>query len=195
MLSFNQGDLPAAAAQFQKALDIDPDYAMAQNNVGITLMASGQYHAAAERFRKAIALDPDFAQPHANLGYVLGRLDQSAAAVNELRGFLRRQPDNPKVLTWLAWVLATARDDAVRDGREALDLARRAAARIGESDPNALDALAAAQAETGDFPAAVKTAQAARESATAAGQPDLAADIQERIQEYHRSQPFRQKLQ
>ncbi len=57
---------------------------MAQNNLGIALMAQGQFAPAAERFRKAIALDPDFAQPKANLGYVLGRLGEGAAAVDAL---------------------------------------------------------------------------------------------------------------
>ena len=121
-------DYAAAAEQFQKKpSNANPDYALAQNNLGITLMASGRYAAARERFQKAIALDPDFAQPHANLGYVLGRLGQGAAAVDELREYLRRQPDNAKALTWLAWEIATARN-SVRNGREALELARKAAA-------------------------------------------------------------------
>ncbi len=155
-------------------------------------MAQGQYAAAAERFRKAIALDPDFAQPHANLGYILGRLGQSAEAIYELANLSVAQPDNPKALAWLAWILATARDDSVRNGREALELAHRAGALVHDSNPNTLDALAAAYAETGDYATALKTAFAALDVAKASGQTDLAAEIELRIELYRRSQPFRQ---
>jgi len=192
MLLLNHGELAAATEQFQKAVDSDPNYALAQNNLGIALMASAQYDAAAERFRRAIALDANLTLPHGNLGYVLARTGHSAEAVAELRSFLAVEPGHPKVLAWLAFVLATARDDAVRDGPQALELARKAAALTHETDPVVLDALAAALAETGQYAAAVKMAQAASDSAQAAGQSNVAAEIQQRSELYRHSQPFRQ---
>jgi tetratricopeptide (TPR) repeat protein len=190
-LLYSRGDYPAAAEQFQKAIDVDPRYAMAQNNLGLALMAMGRYDAAAGRFRAALNLDPDLSLAHAYLGFVLGRLGQSAAAASELRGFLRRQSRNPEVLTWLAWVLATTRDEAVRNGPEALALAQKAAT-ASPADPRVLDALAAAYAATSDYPAAMKTARAARAAAQAAGLRGLAAEIGQRIDLYLRSQPFRE---
>jgi tetratricopeptide (TPR) repeat protein len=59
----------------------------------------------------------------------------------------------------LAWLLATCPDDAHRDGARAVTLARRALDQGGGSA--ARDALAAALAETGDFPGAVEQAQQA----------------------------------
>ena len=102
------------------------------------------------------------------------------------------QPDNAQVLGWLAWVLATARDGAVRNGPQAVELARKAAQLSHGSDPGILDALAAAYAESGQFPAAVKTAQAASDLAAASGQAAVAADIRRRFALYSKSQAFRE---
>ncbi len=102
---------------------------------------------------------------------------KAAAAVDELRAFMAKQPDNPKVLTWLAWVLATAPDDAVRNGREALDLAQRRGELAGASDPAFLDTLAAAYAEAGSFSEAAKTASQAVDLAQRRRQPELAETI------------------
>ncbi len=192
MLLMNRGNIAAAAEHFQSALDVEPGHAMAQNNLGLTLMATGQYAAAAEHYRRAIALDPDFPQPHANLGHALGQLGEASAAVAELRTFLQMQPDNATALGWLAWVLATTSDDAVRNGPQAVELARKAAELSHGSDPRILDALAAAYAATGQFTAAVSTASSARDLALSSGQRALAGTIEERIELYRRGQPFRQ---
>ena len=56
----------------------------------------------------------------------------------------------------LAWLLATAPEARLRDGAEALRLARALVARPGQARPEFLDTLAAALAETGDFAEAVR---------------------------------------
>ena len=52
--------------------------------------------------------------------------------------------------------LATAKDAAIRDGKRALEVATRACELSKWQDADCLDTLAAAYAETGDFPAAIK---------------------------------------
>jgi tetratricopeptide (TPR) repeat protein len=190
MLLLNRGNPAAAAEQLRYALKVDPHFALAQNNLGLALMALGQNATAAECFRRAIELDPDFATPHANLGLLLQRMGQSAEAAAELRCFLRAQPENSAALGWLAWVLATPKDDALRDGPQAVELARKAAALTRDSDPDVLDALATAYASVGQFPEAVKTAAAARDLFKAAGQSDRAADVERRIDLYRSGRPF-----
>jgi len=58
-------------------------------------------------------------------------------------------------------------------------------------DPRALDALAAAQAETGRLREAVRTASEAGRVASAAGQSDLARAIEGRRRIYEKGGPFR----
>ena len=54
-----------------------------------------------------------------------------------------------------------------------------------------LDTLAAACAETGHFDQALATAQKAQEMAQAAGQKDLTAQLERRIELYRARQPVR----
>jgi hypothetical protein len=57
----------------------------------------------------------------------------------------------------VAWIRATARYPEVRDGHQAVLLAERANLLAGGSNAGVLNILAAAYAETGDFPKAVAT--------------------------------------
>lgn len=61
---------------------------------------------------------------------------------------LRLDPDNPETLNNLAWLLATCEDARLRNPREALDLADRAA-RISPTSPHILDTLAEAHFRLG----------------------------------------------
>jgi tetratricopeptide (TPR) repeat protein len=79
----------------------------------------------------------------------------------------------------LAWLLATVANSQLRNGGEALKLARRANQLSGSSNPLILRTLAAAYAETGDFKRAISAAHAA-----------LAADIKEQVQLYETGLPF-----
>ena len=72
-----------------------------------------------------------------------------------------------------------------------MQLAERAAALTGRRDLAALDALAAAYAAAGRFDEAVATAQAAVDSAAAAGQGDVAAQLRERLALYQKREAYR----
>lgn len=64
-------------------------------------------------------------------------------------------------LNGAAQLLATSTDSSVRNGAEAIMLAKRAASVSGGRDPATLDTLAAAYAEAGRFPEAVETVRRA----------------------------------
>ncbi len=83
----------------------------------------------------------------------------------------------------LAWILATAPDADVRDGARASRLAHEAVARTTTPDASALDALAAAAAELGDFTGALAAAHRAV-SATPPTQTKELAARRERIDAY-----------
>ncbi len=116
---------------------------------------------------------------------------RNAAAAAEFRAYLRAQPGQPRVLGWLAWVLATAPEDAVRSGPEAVALAERAAESTSHSDAEVLHALAAAYAETGRYEQAVQVAGQALAIASAAGSQPLVAEIQQSLACYREKRPFR----
>ncbi len=75
----------------------------------------------------------------------------------------------------LAWLLATVPDDALRNGARASRLAHEAVARATAPDAAALDALAAACAELGDFTAALAAAHQAVSATPASAKKERAA--------------------
>ena len=91
-----------------------------------------------------------------------------------------------------AWILATTPDSSFRDGARGIELARKASRLAGGRDPRILDALAAALAETGDFPLAVETAEQASTMALVDNDVALADAIARRARLYRQSRPCRQ---
>ena len=70
----------AAIIEFQKALQINPDYGDADVDTGSALMLMGQTDQAISYFRKAIEIKPDFAAAWSNLGSALlekGQVDEA----------------------------------------------------------------------------------------------------------------------
>jgi Flp pilus assembly protein TadD len=82
-----------AEVSYKKAIALNPNYADANNNLGITLKEMGRLDEAEINLRQAIELKPDLAEAHNNLGITLkemGRLDE--AEIN-LRQAIELKPD------------------------------------------------------------------------------------------------------
>ena len=72
-------------------------------------------------------------------------------------------PEQPPFYEELAWLLATCPDDHFRDGKRALECALRACQLSHWKRSNALDTLAAAHAEVGQFAEAISLEKRALE--------------------------------
>lgn len=89
------GRLTQAVAEFETALRIRPDYAEAQNNLGVALTQIPQRAPEAlAHFQAAVRLNPDYADARYNLGVALsqipGRLPE---AIQQLEAAYRLHPD------------------------------------------------------------------------------------------------------
>lgn len=84
-----------------------------------------------------------------------------------------------------AWLLATCPEASVRDGQRALTFARSLNQRLNSNNASALDTLAAAQAETGDFRGAIKTQQ----RAVSAAKAESRGVYQQHLTSYQNGQP------
>ena len=190
-LALREKDYAKAIDYFQKVIDIEPNHANAYNARGLAYLDKADYDRAARDFSKAIELNPMVAETHMNMGRALLRQNKTTEAIKYYRQALQLRNDWPNLLNNFAWILATHQDDRIRNGAEAVRLAKRACQLDSYRVPAALDTLAAAYAETGQFDLAVKTAQNALQLARDAGQTELLKDIQSHRDFYRAKRPWR----
>ena len=130
------------------------------------------------------------AEAHNNLGLALIQQGKWPEAIAHYERALQLKPDYADAGCNLAWLLATCSEAQFRNPAEALRRAQRARELTQSRAPEVLDTLAAAQAAGGDFARAVETAKQALALATAAGNSNLAREIQRHLQLYQAGQPF-----
>ena len=165
----------------------------AHNNLGDALFQKGNVDEAITQYQTALQIKPDYAGAHNNLGNALlqkGRVDE---AITHYQAALQIKPDYAEAQNNLAWVLATSPQTSLRNGSKAVELAQRANQFTGGENPIILHTLAAAYAEVGRFSDARRSAQKAIELAQAAGQKDLAGQLNDELKLYEAGLPFHQE--
>jgi tetratricopeptide (TPR) repeat protein len=153
-------------------LAVSPYDAAAHSALGSVLAENGDLVSAAQHLGYAMMLRPEVEQVHAQLRRVLLLLARAPDGLQRLREIAGNAPDSPRMLDELAWLLATYPDSKLRDGTEAVRLAERACDLTERRIPALLDTLAAAYAETGDFPRAVAAGEQALSEARSLGDTD-----------------------
>jgi serine/threonine-protein kinase len=190
-----QGDRAAAVDAYCKAADREGT-AGAFRKLGGRLRdlqdqpgAVAAFKRATELYQRGIELDGGSSQARHDLGQVLQQQGRYAEAEQAYLGAIKAQPDCVPAHNSLARLLATCPDDKARDGKRALEYARRACERTGEKDPLCLDTLAAAYAEAGQFEEAIRYQARALESPALKGEFRTAA--RQRLELYLHKKPFR----
>lgn len=147
----------------------------------------GQPDAALADLNEALRLAPNSGDALCFRGRLREDAGDYAAALADYRQAIELDDEDPQALNSAAWLLATAPDDQLRDGKQALKLAKKAVETAGGDEWNTLDTLAAAAAECGDFAAAVRHETAALKRAPAEEKVDLEA----RLKLFQARQPYR----
>ena len=186
------GALPDAVVYYRLALQFNPRDASAHFNLGSALLLLRSREEALGHFREAVELAPNDPAVHGSLARALATGGDFGEAVTHYEQALELAPDYPIALVGLAWIRATSPYESLRQADQALALAQRAVAQIGNNHPEVLDTLAAAYAARGRFDDAVSTAR--RASVAAQSNPAYAAlgiNIEARIRLYLAFRPFR----
>jgi tetratricopeptide (TPR) repeat protein len=186
-----QGKLDQAISLLQAAVDLRPDNSPAHENLAKALLQNGQVADALIHYRKLLELQPDNIEVHNIVGTVLIQQGRIREGVEEWQKVLAIQPDNGNAMSNLAWVFATSPDDSLRDGAKAVQLAEEALRISGRRIPIIFRTLAAAYAESGEFPKAIQTAQQGIELANSQGNSGLATELQGNIVVYQEERPLR----
>lgn len=185
------GHVEDAIRSYEKAIEANPGFEPAQNNLGTIFYQMGRFDEAISHLIRVVEISPGSASAHGNLGLVLLKSGKIDEAVRHYEAAIQLNPAEAGALSNLAWVLATCPDAARRDGTRALALAKKAAGSSLAGPPDILESLAAAQAETGDFNAAVVTAAQAIDLSVRAGNEAKARSIQIERDSYVKGQPWR----
>jgi lipoprotein NlpI len=157
-----QGQHAAAAAEWEKALQLDHENAKAHTNLGIALAGAGDATRAMAHFERAIELNPYYAEARNNLGVALVQADKPEEAARQFRMALEVNADFVEARHNLALALIQAGKcaDALPHLRQVL-----------EANPARMDLLTAAAWVLATCPpvrdptAAVRYAEQARDQA------------------------------
>ena len=186
------GDLTNAVVHLRLALALKPKLPEAHGPLALALASLGQQDEAAVHFEQAVLEKPDDARLQYLYAMTLTMIGDARRAVDHYHQALSLKPDMVEALNNLAWILAANPSDALRNGAEAVRLAERACELSEHREPVLLGTLAAAYAEAGRFGEAVKTAEKARNLATAGGLKDVAAKNAELLELYRAGKPYRE---
>ena len=177
-----------ALAEYQAALRLQPSLPDAHNNLGSLYVELGRFDEAKEQYNEAAQLDPeDWHAPYL-MGKALLKQGRDADAVPYLQHACELAPDNSHVLNFASQVFASDENPGIRDGRLALALATQADDMTSGAQPEVLDTLAMAYAETGQFQQAQTAARAAVQIVTDLGLTNEVEEISARLQLYQKNQ-------
>lgn len=90
---FKGGRIDQAIEEYLEALRIEPNFAEARYNLGITLVQKGNFKGAIREYRKAIADYPQYAKAYLSLGSALDELNKLDEAMACYRKAIEIQPD------------------------------------------------------------------------------------------------------
>ena len=186
-----KGELAEAIHHFQQAAAILPDVGNCLN-LGNALLQSGQFSEAIESYLQVIAEDPNHADAQYCLGMAYAKVGRMDAAVSHYQSAIKSNPAHLPAINSLAWLLATSRNDTLRNGPMAVALMEQALLLPGGSRVHLLHTLAAAYAETGQYDKAALIALQAADMAHAQKNEALARELMAERQLYLSGVPRRE---
>ena len=93
--------LDEALESYNKAIEIDPNYAQAYNNLGIAFQKLNRINEAVFNYKKAISLKTDFAEAFNNLGTAMMLLNNTNEALKFFDKSLQIKSDYAEVYNCL----------------------------------------------------------------------------------------------
>jgi tetratricopeptide (TPR) repeat protein len=177
-----------AIADYSAAAKLLPNDAATHNNLGSAYQAKGDNAEAIKHFDAALKADPANATTYYNRGRANQYSGNYDAAAQDYTDAIRADANYLPAYNNAAWLAATCPDEKYRNGKMALEYAERATQMTQGKVWEVLDTLAAAQAENGDYAAAVKTSdQAIRVGDDAA----IHGGVRDRMTLYQAGKPYR----
>ncbi len=193
MMNLAMGNVDEAEKAFARTLSLEPGHAGACLNMGNLLRHQRKPKRALEWFNTGLAWHSKDVRLLLGRAQARGEFHDYLGALKDFRAAFALASQNTHVLNEYAWFLATCPDDGVRDGKRALELARKAVVEAPGPEAGLYDTLAAALAECGRFDEAADIQKKALALAENNGYPkDLLEAWRERYGMYKLNMPYRQ---
>jgi tetratricopeptide (TPR) repeat protein len=185
-------DLVDARRKLDAAIAADPSYWPAYFTRGELNMLEGKYAAVVADTTSALrgrTWLPASAYLRARANLKLGKLAEGIAEIEHVISLQPKGTTYPSALNSLAWIRATCPNPAFRNGRQAIEYAKRACALTGWQNAADIDTLAAAYAEAGDFESAIRFVEQAIKLGDLSAKS--MADLQQHLASFRQRRPIR----
>jgi Flp pilus assembly protein TadD len=181
-----------AEKQFRRGIELKPDEPTLRRQYAQLLLRLGRTREAIFQYQAAFIFQPHEvpASLRAELGGVYYQASYYRRSVAELRMAVAADPANAATRNNLAWILATGAEAAARDGAEAVRQATEASRLAHDQSATYLSTLAAAEAEAGNFPEAVRYVDQALALQNATGDTRMAGINQQLRSLYQSGQAY-----
>jgi tetratricopeptide (TPR) repeat protein len=149
------GDFAFERKELERAAKLDPSLAVAQNQLGVLALRSGQHAEAELRFKKTLAIDPTFAEAQSNLGVLYSQEGKNADAASLFQRAIKNDPKYTKA--YVNFGLLMAQEGTLSEAEQQF----RTAIAVDSNYADAYAALGMLQAKTGRGAEAVQNFQRA----------------------------------
>jgi tetratricopeptide (TPR) repeat protein len=153
---FRSGNTAEALKDYAEAIRLNPMAGSWYGNRGLIHLETKKYDEAITDFTAAIELYPENEVSYRNRALAHTRKKDFAKAAEDYAKAVEANPESAIARNGLAWLLCTAPDEKVRDGKRAVESAQKACELTEFKNGGYLDTLAAAYAEVGEFDKAVE---------------------------------------
>jgi tetratricopeptide (TPR) repeat protein len=187
--ALDQKDYRAAIRYGEKAIALKPGRFRSYYNLGQAYFMNKQKEAAARQFdlvlkymlKDQTASPTERIQVHNTLGVLHAKQKEYDQALVQFKESLKVNSNQPDILNTLAWTLLTCPNQAFRDPRGALELAKKACGLTQSQHPQYMNTLAVAYATLGNLSEAIKTSEKALTLARAKGDRALVTKLQKQL--------------
>lgn len=153
-IRLNKSEL--ALKDYSEAIRLRPQASAWYNNRGLIYAELKKYDEAIQDYTSALSIEDDNVLAYRNRALAYVKKKDFVKATSDYEKAVELRPEVAFPQNGLAWLLCTAPDEKVRNGKKALEHAKKACELTDYKNGGYLDTLAAAYAEVGDFAKAVE---------------------------------------
>jgi len=187
-----RGDRDHAEAAYRRALETDPDLLLARSELAGLLATQGNVDEAIRQLDTVLRGQPAHFGALLTIGQLSEQRGDTVAARRSFEAAVRAATtprEELQAAIALSRFLATCTDPTQRDVARAVEIADHANQATGRRYPSLLDVLAEAYFAAGRTDEAIATAIEARDLARRVNAPDLAREIERRLEQYQGDNP------